>query len=159
MKTIYRFMTVAAVAMIMMAACGNAPARNNDKKKDTKEAVKATAVKELTDADFNKLVYNVTEPGLKYLGDKPAIVDFTAKWCGPCQRISPILDELSKEYEGEIVIYKVDIDKCQQLAQAFGVSSIPAILYIPLDGEPSMTVGSRDKTRFKNEIDSILLGK
>ena len=116
-------------------------------------------MKELTDADFNKLVYDVTAPGLKYLGDKPAIVDFTAKWCGPCQRISPILDELSKEYEGEIVIYKVDIDKCQQLAQAFGVSSIPAILYIPLDGEPSMTVGSRDKTRFKNEIDSILLGK
>ena len=153
-------MTVAAAAMLMMVACGSSATKNDEnKKKDTKETVKTTAVKELTDADFNKLVYNVTEPGLKYLGDKPAIVDFTAKWCGPCQRISPILDELSKEYEGEIVIYKVDIDKCQQLAQAFGVSSIPAILYIPLDGEPSMTVGSRDKTRFKKEIDSILLGK
>ena len=160
MKAIYRFMTVAAAAMLMMVACGNAATKDNDnKKKDTKETVKTTAVKELTDADFNRMVYNVTEPGLKYLGDKPAIVDFTAKWCGPCQRISPILDELSKEYEGEIVIYKVDIDKCQQLAQAFGVSSIPAILYIPLDGEPSMTVGSRDKARFKNEIDTILLGK
>lgn len=160
MKVIYRFMTVAAAAMLMMVACGSSATKNDEnKKKDTKETVKTTAVKELTDADFNKLVYNVTEPGLKYLGDKPAIVDFTAKWCGPCQRISPILDELSKEYEGEIVIYKVDIDKCQQLAQAFGVSSIPAILYIPLDGEPSMTVGSRDKTRFKKEIDSILLGK
>jgi thioredoxin len=159
MKTIYRFMTVAAAAMLMMVACGNAATKNQDKKKEVKEVVKTTAVKELTDADFNKLVYDVTAPGLKYLGDKPAIVDFTAKWCGPCQRISPILDELSKEYEGEIVIYKVDIDKCQQLAQAFGVSSIPAILYIPLDGDPSMTVGSRDKTRFKNEIDSILLGK
>lgn len=160
MKAIYRFMTVAAAAMLMMVACGNAATKDNDnKKKDTKETVKTTAVKELTDADFNKMVYNVKEPGLKYLGDKPAIVDFTAKWCGPCQRISPILDELSKEYEGEIVIYKVDIDKCQQLAQAFGVSSIPAILYIPLDGEPSMTVGSRDKARFKNEIDTILLGK
>ena len=159
MKAIYRFMTVAAAAMLMMVACGNAATKNNDKKKEVKEVAKTTAVKELTDADFNKLVYDVTAQGLKYLGDKPAIVDFTAKWCGPCQRISPILDELSKEYEGEIVIYKVDIDKCQQLAQAFGVSSIPAILYIPLDGQPSMTVGSRDKTRFKNEIDSILLGK
>lgn len=159
MKTLYRFMTVAAAAMLMTVACMNAATRNKDKNKDTKEVVKTTVVKELTDAEFNKLVYNVTAPGLKYLGNKPAIVDFTAKWCGPCQRISPILDELSKEYEGDIVIYKVDIDKCQQLAQAFGVSSIPAILYIPLDGEPSMTVGSRDKTRFKNEIDSILLGK
>ena len=67
------------------------------------------------------------------------------------------IEELAKEYEGKIVIYKVDIDKCQQLAQEFGVSSIPAILYIPLEGKPSMTVGSRDKARFKEEIDKIIL--
>jgi thioredoxin len=116
-------------------------------------------VKELTSAEFNTKVYDLTKESLDYLGDKPAIVDFNAKWCGPCQRISPILDELAKEYEGEIVIYKVDIDKCQQLAQAFGVSSIPAILYIPLKGKPSMTVGSRDKATFVEQIESTLLGK
>lgn len=157
MKTIYRFMTMAAAAMLMIVACGNSNAKNNDKKKV--EATKTTAVKELNDAEFNRLVYNVTAEELAYLGDKPAIVDFTAKWCGPCQRISPILDELSKEYEGEIVIYKVDIDKCQKLAQAFGVNSVPAILYIPLDDKPAMTIGARDKAKFKSEIDSILLGK
>ena len=159
MRTIYRFMTMAAAAMLMVAACGNAAVKNDEKKKDVKEASKVSAVKELTEAEFNKLVYNVAEPDLKYLGAKPAIVDFNAKWCGPCQRIAPILEELAKEYEGEIVIYKVDIDKCQKLAQAFGVSSIPAILYIPVEGEPAMTVGSRDKARFRNEINSILLGK
>ena len=159
MKTIYRFMTMAAAAILMTVACGNSNAKSDNRNKDTKETVKVSAVKELTDAEFNKLVYDVTSQDLKYLGDKPAIVDFTAKWCGPCQRISPILDELSKEYEGEIVIYKVDIDKCQKLAHAFGVSSVPAILYIPLDNQSAMTIGARDKTKFKSEIDSILLGK
>lgn len=160
MKTIYKTLVIAMTAMMMVAACGNTSANNNDdKKKTVKESVKATAVQELNTSDFNTKVYDITKEDLKYLGDKPAIVDFTAKWCGPCQRISPILDELSKEYEGEIVIYKVDIDKCQDLAGAFGVSSIPAILYIPLDNEPSMTIGARDKARFKEEINSILLGK
>ena len=160
MKTIYRTLVIAMSAIMMAAACGNTSANNNDdKKKSTKEAPKATAVQELNATDFNTKVYDLTKEELKYLGDKPAIVDFTAKWCGPCQRISPILDELSKEYDGQIVIYKVDIDKCQELAGAFGVSSIPAILYIPMDNEPSMTIGARDKARFKQEIDSILLGK
>lgn len=159
MKTTYKTIVLAMTAIVMIVACGNISARNNEKKKASKETTTTATVKELTKEDFHTKVYDLSKKELVYLGDKPAIVDFTAKWCGPCQRISPILDELAKEYEGEIVIYKVDIDKCQELAQAFGVSSIPAILYIPLDKEPSMTIGSRDKTRFKNEIDSILLGK
>lgn len=101
----------------------------------------------------------MNQEGLVFLGDKPAIVDFTATWCGPCQRIAPILDELAGEYDGKIVIYKVDIDKNRELAKAFNVSSIPAILYIPLNGDPVMTVGSRDKGKFTNEIETILLGK
>lgn len=158
MKRIYTSLTLIVGIMIMLAAgCINADARSNDKKQ--KDANTSGTVRELTSAEFNTKVYDLTKEGLDYLGTKPAIIDFTAKWCGPCQRISPILDELAKEYEGEIVIYKVDIDKNQQLAQAFGVSSIPAILYIPLEGKPSMTVGSRDKARFKSEIDTKLLGK
>ena len=100
----------------------------------------------------------MTAEELKYLGDKPAIVDFTATWCGPCQRISPILEELAKEYDGKIVIYKVDIDKNRDLANAFNISSIPAIMYIPLKGQPVMTVGARDKGKFKTEIETVLLG-
>lgn len=94
----------------------------------------------------------------KYLGDKPAIVDFTASWCGPCQRIAPILEELAEEYKGEIVIYKVDVDKEKGLAQAFNVSSIPAVLFIPADGsDPIMTIGARGKERFKSDIQKYLL--
>lgn len=160
MRTLYKTLTMALTAVLMIAACGNTNAKNDDKKnKSTKQETNTTAVKELNTTSFSTAVFDITKDELKYLGDKPAIVDFTAKWCGPCQRITPILEELAKEYEDEIVIYKVDIDKCQDLAQAFGISSIPAILYIPLDKDPSMTVGARDKNKFKNEIDTILLGK
>lgn len=160
MSTIYKTFAMAMTAMLMIVACSNTRANNEDKKeKNSKETVQPAKAKELTEADFNKLVYNTSLNELKYLGDKPAIVDFTAKWCGPCQRIAPVLDELAKEYEDKIVVYKVDIDKCQKLAQAFGISSVPAILYIPLDKEPSMTIGSRDKAKFQKEIDTILLGK
>lgn len=147
------------IAMLAFLSAGNAAERNTDKK-NKKEAVSSVhAVKELTEKEFNTTVYDMTKKNSEYLGTKPAIIDFTAKWCGPCQRIAPILDELAKEYGESIVIYKVDIDKNPELAKAFGISSIPAIMYIPTKGKPSMTVGSRDKARFQSEINTILLGK
>ena len=108
---------------------------------------------------FNEKVAELANPEWKYLGDKPAIIDFNATWCGPCRRIAPILDELAQEYDGQIVIYKVDVDKCPDIAEAFGIQSIPAVLYIPVDGEPQMTIGSRSKTQFQQEIEKILLKK
>lgn len=159
MKKIFKTAACVAIAMISIAACGNAGASNSSDKKEEKKT-QQTAVTELNSEGFNTKVYNLTQPELKYLGDKPAIVDFTASWCGPCQRIAPILEELAKEYEGRIVIYKVDIDKERGLAQAFNVSSVPSVLFIPGgDADPVMTVGARDKGKFKTEIDTILLGK
>lgn len=160
MKSMYKLVAMVAGIVIVLASCGNAGARTE---KNTDSQVKSAqtktaGVEELNAASFNAKVYDMTEEGLKYLGDKPAIVDFTATWCGPCQRISPILEELAKEYDGKIVIYKVDIDKNRDLATAFNISSIPAIMYIPLNGEPVMTVGARDKGKFKTEIETVLLG-
>lgn len=140
---------------ILLAACGNAGAKNENKK----DASKTTAAVELTTEAFDKLVYDTKAEKPVYLGDKPAIIDFNATWCGPCRKIAPILDELAKEYDGKVVIYKVDVDKNREIAQAFGISSIPAILYIPLNADPVMTVGLRGKAKMKEEIDTILLGK
>lgn len=160
MKYIRTIMILATASIAMLgAACGNASAKNDENKKEKTATENTIKAKELTAEEFNKMVYDLSKEELKYLGDKPAIVDFTAKWCGPCQRISPILDQLAKEYDGKVAVYKVDIDKNQELAKFFGVRSIPAILYIPMDNEPSMTVGSRDKARFINEINTILLGE
>ena len=155
MKARY-YITAAVSLMIALAtSCGNAGAQNDSKKKSTeqKHAI------ELTSEQFSQLVYDINSEEMKYLGNKPAIVDFTATWCGPCRSIAPILEELAKEYEGQIVVYKVDVDKCRDIAEAFGISSIPAVLYIPLDSDPSMTIGARNKEKFKTEIDKILLGK
>ena len=154
MKNLYRTIALAAVIMAALASCGNAGAQN-DKKVDKK----AKGVTELNSDTFQTKVYNMNQEGLVFLGDKPAIVDFTATWCGPCQRIAPILDELAAEYDGKIVIYKVDVDASGDLAKAFGIQSIPAVMFIPLKGEPKMTVGGRSKAEFKKQIDSILLGK
>lgn len=161
MKKIYMTVIMAMAAVLTLASCGNANAKNdeNAQKKSKAQTGAIVKAKELNATEFNAKVYDMTKESLKYLGDKPAIVDFTATWCGPCQRIAPILDEIAKEYEGKLVVYKVDIDKNEDLARAFGISSIPAILYIPLNGEPTMTVGSRDKAKFKNEVETILLVK
>lgn len=154
MERIYKTLTLIATSLLIFASCGNAGAQN-DKNKDNAPK----AVKELNAESFTKQVFDMGSEDLVFLGDKPTIVDFTASWCGPCQRISPILEELAKEYEGQITIYKVDVDKEKGLAQAFNVSSIPAVLYIPLEGEPVMTVGARGKERFKEEIKTLLLKK
>jgi thioredoxin len=150
MKTIYKTAITAIAAVLLFAACGNAGAKTTERK--------GKGVTELNSETFNKKVYDMRVQEQKYLGDKPAIVDFTASWCGPCQRIAPILEELAEEYKGEIVIYKVDVDKEKGLAQAFNVSSIPAVLFIPADGsDPIMTIGARGKERFKLDIQKYLL--
>ena len=111
----------------------------------------------LSTKEFCEKVYDINAESLKYKGEKPAIVDFYADWCGPCRAIAPTLEELAKEYGDKIVIYKVNIDKSRELAVAFDISSIPAIMYIPVKGEPKMTLGSRSKDKFKKEIETYLL--
>ena len=155
MKTIHYIYVIAAIMLATLTSCGNAGAHNDSKEKraEQKHAI------ELTSEEFMAKVYDIKDDQMKYLGNKPAIIDFTATWCGPCRSIAPILEELAKEHQDQIVIYKVDVDKCRDIAEAFGIKSIPAVLYIPLDEEPSMTIGARSKAKFQEEINKILLGK
>ena len=120
------------------------------------QTVKGT-VKTIDTKEFCQKVYDIDAETMKYLGDKPAIVDFYADWCGPCRAIAPTLQELAAQYGDKIIIYKVNIDKNPDLARAFGIRSIPAVMYIPVKGEPKMTVGGRDKAKFEAEIKAYLL--
>ncbi len=113
----------------------------------------------LTKQEFLTKVANYEESPSewKYLGDKPAIVDFYASWCGPCKTIAPILDDLAEEYDGQIYIYKIDTEEEEELAAAFGIRSIPTLLFIPMEGQPQMAQGALPKATFKQAIDEVLL--
>lgn len=90
-----------------------------------------------------------------FKGTKPAIIDFYADWCGPCKMVSPILEEIAKEYEGLIDIYKIDTEAEQELAMVFGIRSIPSILFIPVNDRPQMAVGAFPKDGFIKAIEDI----
>ena len=99
--------------------------------------------------DFEK------EKDWKFIGDKPAIIDFYAEWCQPCKMVAPILEELEIEYNGLIDIYKVDTEAQQELAGMFGIRSIPSLLFIPTDGQPQMAAGALPKTSFEKAFEDI----
>lgn len=117
-----------------------------------------TRVVHITKADFLKNVYDFEKnpDEWKYLGSQPAIVDFYADWCGPCRQLSPVLDELAKEYSGKLTIYKVNVDNERGLATFFGIRSIPTLLFIPMKGKPQRSLGALSKTELKGIIKDVL---
>jgi thioredoxin len=92
----------------------------------------------------------------KYEGDLPAVVDFYADWCAPCRALAPVMEEISKEYHGDLRVYKVDTEASPELAGLFGVRSIPSILFIPMKGKPSMAAGFVPKPDLKKAIKDLL---
>lgn len=112
----------------------------------------------LTKQTFLDKVFNYEKSkDWKFEGKLPCIIDFYADWCGPCKMVAPILEELSKEYEGKINIYKVDTEVEQELAGAFGIQSIPSMLFCPQDGQPQMAQGALPKDSLKQAIEEVLL--
>ena len=98
-----------------------------------------------------------SNPGqFDFLGDKPALIDFYAEWCGPCKMIAPVLEELSDEYAGKVDIYKVNVDSEEELANAFGIRSIPTLYFIPMNGQPQRTMGAMPKEQLKKMLDNLL---
>ncbi len=115
----------------------------------------------LNQKEFLERVYNYNEnpAELIYKGDKPALIDFYASWCGPCKAIAPVLEELAAEYADQIYIYKIDTDAERELSTYFNIRSIPTLLFIPMEGKPTMTQGAMPKAELKATIDELLLNK
>jgi len=148
------------LALTFSACAGNNKENKTEEINQSKEVKKMGTI-HLTKAEFLAKVSNFeTNPTeWKYLGDKPCIIDFYASWCGPCKTIAPILEDLAKEYDGQIYVYKVNTEEEQDLAAAFGIRSIPTLLFCPMVGAPQMAQGAMPKDAFKQAITEVLLKK
>lgn len=101
--------------------------------------------------------YEKNPDSFRFLGSRPALIDFYAGWCGPCKMLAPLLEEVSDEYAGRVDIYKVDVEQEEELAALFRVRSIPTLVYIPMDGQIRVTQGAVGKPQLKEAIENILL--
>ncbi|MCF8304982.1 MAG: thioredoxin [Ignavibacteriales bacterium] len=112
----------------------------------------------LTKDTFLEKVFNYeTEKDWNFKGELPCLIDFYADWCAPCKAVAPVLEELSNEYQGKINIYKIDTDRETELAQVFGIRSIPSLLFVPKNDKPQMAMGALPKDALINAIDTVLL--
>ena len=111
----------------------------------------------LTKATFLEKVFNFeANKEWKFEGQVPAIIDFYADWCGPCKMIAPILEQLSEEYGDKINIYKIDTEAEQELSAAFGIKSIPSMLFCPMGEQPQMANGALPKADLERIIADVL---
>lgn len=157
------------VAIVVLGSCSNNKKSNSEDKtttptiktKDTIKVDNELATKYLSTKDFKKKIMNYDEHPQEWVfeGNRPAIIDFYATWCGPCKMTAPIIERLARKYKGQIDFYKVDIDQERELAQIFGIRSIPTFLFIPMKGQPTAQMGAMQLADFEDIIESELLGK
>jgi thioredoxin len=134
----------------------NCNAGSRDKSKNQSDA--SSLVVSLTNESFKKEVFNYDEDmKWKFEGDLPVIIDFYADWCGPCKELSPRLEQIAKEYEGKLIVYKVDTDVEKILAQNLGIQNLPTLVFIPAKGRPKTAVGSLSKPELIKAVKEILL--
>jgi thioredoxin len=160
-----RILTIAVVASLAMFGCNQSTGNGQTTSGEPVKSATASAnseegkVVQMNKAMFLERVFNYEKnpDTWVYEGNKPAIIDFYADWCGPCKKIAPIMAQLAEEYKDQIVIYKVDTDKERELAQLFQIRSIPSILFIPAEGQPQMTMGALPKAEFEKMIKEVLL--
>lgn len=147
-------------SLLVVVCCWGQTKTNNKHKLAAKNNADVRTIP-LTKSEFLVKVTNfeANQDEWKYLGDKPAIIDFHASWCGPCKVIAPILEELAAEYGDSIYVYKVDIDKEQEIATAFNIRAIPVLLFVPMEGAPQMAQGAMSKDTIREAIEKVLLKK
>ena len=144
-----------AVSLFSLSSFASVKAEENDVNKEDGKVVV------LNKTDFVNKVYNYKENPREwvYEGEKPCIVDFYADWCGPCRVMSPILKELAEEYKNDIIVYKINVDKNREVARAFGIRSVPTLLFIPAEGIPMINEGALPKGTLVQQIKTFLLQK
>ena len=156
-KIMKKLIFVLSFVGIGLFACSNNGSEDIKQNTETKEENKVAPIEYLTAQTFKEKIYNYdVNKEWKFEGKTAVVIDFYADLCAPCRKMSPILEELSKEYAGKITFYKVNTEKERELAAGFGIQGIPAFLFIPLDGQPQMSTGYSEKAEFEKIIFDIL---
>ena len=153
---------IVILSLFMLVSCGNSDKKNkkNEPTKETTTVVEEdTFVKTLDYKTFVKKVWDIeTFPdSFAYQSKLPCMIDFYADWCGPCKRVAPIMEEIAREYEGKIIVYKVNVDKEQKLPLIFKVKNIPTVFFMPKEGQPLSQVGALSKEEYISIINKHLI--
>jgi thioredoxin 1 len=118
---------------------------------------KGMMIEHLTKETFLTKVFNYEKNSeWKFEGSKPCIIDFYADWCGPCKIVAPVLEDLAKDYDGRVDVFKVDTEAELELSSAFGIRSIPSFLFVPVEGQPQMAMGALPKEVFVQAFREVL---
>jgi len=147
---------VSSLFIMVFTSCNSV---DGNKTETTTNEIKAGVVNQINTELFKKLVYDYQKNPNTWVfeGNQPVIIDFYADWCRPCKMVAPIMEELATQYKGKVTFYKMNIDQEKELAQTFNIQSIPALLYIPVKGQPQMSVGLLSKDSYIQQIQSQLL--
>jgi thioredoxin 1 len=149
------------LAALVMNSCGATGGKHDNNSpilaSDTANSSLGKVIYLNTD-QFKKLVwdYRQNPDTFVFKGNLPAVIDFYADWCRPCKMVAPIMDELAQIYKGKVIFYKVNTDMERELAATFQIRSIPAIMYVPQEGKPQMSVGLQSKEAYIQSISNYL---
>ena len=151
---------ISSILLGFVVLLSNCNAVNPGKAKSDTQTSVSGGVIVLTNEAFKQQIFNYDKnKEWKYEGKLPAIIDFYPSWCGPCRQLSPRVEEIAKQYAGKIIVYKVDTDAEGLLAQSMGISSLPTLLFIPVKGQPTATMGAVPKETLEKAIHEVLLVK
>lgn len=107
----------------------------------------------ITASEFIERITEINNPkGFSYKGRTPCIVDFYADWCSPCIQFKPILAEMAQKYKGKVIIYKINVDRAQDVCEAFGIQNIPTLMFFSRTEQPRKIVGSQSRSEIDRTI-------
>ena len=145
-------------SLVAMLSCGSTSSKQPSSTTGAPPVIEGGKPIQLDKQAFLKRVYDFEKNPQKwvYAGDKPCVIDFYADWCGPCKIIAPYLEDIAGKYKDKVYVYKVNVDNQQELAQFFGIQSIPPVLFCPMEGKPQMITGARPKEDFNAAAEAII---
>lgn len=164
-----RITSLAAILSLIIVSCGSGGDRHisvdgsgstkmasEQEVPDRTPAVKF--VKAINERQFAQLIYDYkNEKEWNFIGEKPCVIDFYADWCKPCKIMAPGYERVAKEYKGKVDFYKLNVDQNREISAAFGIQSIPTIIFCPQNGNPEVYQGALQEADLKNFVENVVL--